>query len=67
MSRQPRIRAELEAAERSCNYYFRLVGQHMGSTAHNHFVEKSYRHCMSRRRFFLRDLLKVQLKEFDYD
>lgn len=57
MDRQSVIRAELIRTEKVCNAYHHLIGK-------GYKAQEIHQHFMSRRRFFLRDLLKVQLKEF---
>lgn len=58
---QRKIRAELEVAEDGVDNYGRLLKVVYDQT----FSLMAYHHYMARRRFFLKDLLKVQLKEFD--
>lgn len=56
MSLQQRlIRRELKIAERNCDWYYG-----------NQDFREQYIHYAMRRRFFLKGLLKIQLKEFNH-
>lgn len=66
MNRQARIRAELEKEEARANKCWeRMCGEYF--IAYQMVAQEQYNFAMSRRRFFLRDLLRVQLKEFNHD
>lgn len=55
MNKQSRIREELGVAERGCDKYYG-----------NQEFREAYIHFSYRRRFFLKDLLRIQLKDFDH-
>lgn len=63
MDRQTRIRRELEDAEKKCNIY----GPMTANQPHITEWRETYVHYWQRRKYFLKDLLKVQLKEFNRD
>ena len=65
MDNQTRIRKELIEVEKRCNFYWH---RHCVSwyLSRNLMDYNLYVHWSGRRRFFLRDLLKVQLKEFNH-
>lgn len=66
MSRQSQIRRELVEAEAQANYWGRRTRED-GSSDQLYYRAESYQHFMGRRRFFLKELLKAQLKEFNHD
>lgn len=58
------IRRELEEVEDRCNRYYKICLKWKLIGQQSRWYEL-YLHFQGRRRFFLKDLLKVQLKEFD--
>lgn len=67
MSKQARIREELKEAERKANLYAREMqaAKHESEFWYRTMRER-YVHYQMRRSFFVKALLKAQLKEFDY-
>lgn len=67
MDKQMYIHNELVHSEEKCNIYYEWMLRFY--TEGDLYQYSKYRellsHFMGRRRFFLKDLLKVQLKEFD--
>ena len=58
--RQRMIRRELVETEKKCNYYYEKQDELFFD------FREQYMHYVMRRRFFLKDLLKVQLREFNH-
>lgn len=65
MNKQARIREELQEAEAKANFYAREVQAAEHATWYC-TVKNRYVHFQMRRQFYLKLLLKTQLKEFDH-
>lgn len=68
--RQNYIRKELQEVEKKIAEYHSWLVYHNAVSSQSYWYEMSldlFQFLMARRRFFLKDLLKAQIKEFDRD
>jgi len=63
MSKQAALREDLQEAERKANFYYREVSAADHETWYS-TMKEMYVHYQMRRQFYLKLLLKLQLKEF---